>query len=144
MLTIWPDHVEMNEVAEPGGRGQATFAPVHMKDLLQALTKEAPKFKAPAFARPTGISPSGASSDKVTNASIYSRIQQFLAPGGILIVDVGTSAGYMPNALLPEGVNFHTQALWGCIGWGLRSLLGQLSRIPRVASYWSVAMEVTS
>ena len=55
MLTIWPDHVEMNEVAEPGGRGQATFAPVHMKDLLQALTKAAPKFKAPAFARPTGI-----------------------------------------------------------------------------------------
>ena len=54
----------------------------------------------------------------MTNASIYSRIQQFLAPGDILIVDVGTSAGYLPNALLPEGVNFHTQALWGCIGWG--------------------------
>jgi hypothetical protein len=23
MLTVWPDHVELNEVAEPGGRGQA-------------------------------------------------------------------------------------------------------------------------
>ena len=117
MLTVWTDYVEMNEVAEPGGRGPATFGPIYMKDLLPALTKEAPKFKTAAFARPTGIPASGAASDKVTTASIYSRIQQFLASGDILIVEVGTSGECMPAALLPEGVDFHTQGLWGCIGW---------------------------
>src|SRR5208337_374911 len=130
MLTVWPDHVEMNEVAEPGGRGQATFGPVHMKDLLAALTKVAPKFKTPSFPCAAGIPAAGASSDPVTNGSIYSRIQQFLTPGDILIVDVGTSATYMPAALLPEGVDFHTRALWGCIGWGTPAAFGAALAAP--------------
>ncbi len=67
---------------------------------------------------------SGAPSDQITYGSIYSRIQRFLASGDILIVDVGTSATYLPAALLPDGVDFHTQALWGCIGWGTPAAFG--------------------
>jgi len=102
MLRVWPDHVEMNEVVELGGRGPATFGPVHMKDLLVALAKEAPRFKTPSFSRPTGIPASGPSSDPVGYGSIFSRVQQFLEPGDILFVDISTAAGYLPAALLPE------------------------------------------
>jgi len=130
MLTVWPDHVELNGLAEAGGRGSATFGPVHMKDVLTALAKEAPRFKTPSFSAPAPIPSAGAPGDSVTNDSIYSRVQQFLAPGDILIVDPGTSAGALPAALLPDGADFHTQSLWACIGWGTPAAFGAALAAP--------------
>ncbi len=132
MLTVWPDHVELNGPVEVGGRGPATFGPVHFKDVLAALAKEAPKFMTPPFPRPAPKAPSGAANERVTNASFYSRIQEFLAPGDILIVAPGTcaSSGALPTALLPDGVDFHSQILWACVGWAAPAAFGAALAAP--------------
>lgn len=124
VVTVWPDHVEIGFVAETGGCGNATYGPIHMKDILEALTNKAPKFKTPAFSRPAPFPASGASGDQVTVASFYSRLQQFLAPGDVLIVDEGTSSLVATALLLPDGAQFQHQLLWACIGWGTAAALG--------------------
>jgi indolepyruvate decarboxylase len=123
--------VELSALAEVDGRGATTFGPVHIKDVLEALTREAVRAKTPSFSRPLPIPASGASSDRVTNPSVYSRIQQFLTPGDIVIADPGTASGALAALLLPEGVDFHTQtALWACIGWGTPAALGVALAAP--------------
>ena len=124
MVTVWPDHVEIGALAEVGGRGPATFGPIHMKDVLVALTKVATKFKTPSFSRPTPIPASGASGDRVTNSSIYSRIQQFLAPNDILIIDTNTAETALPALLLPKDAVYLDQLVWGSIGWGTPAAFG--------------------
>ena len=42
MITVWPDYVELGAAVELGGRGNKTFGPVRMKDILVALAKQAP------------------------------------------------------------------------------------------------------
>jgi indolepyruvate decarboxylase len=124
MVTVWPDYVEIGAAAVTGGRGNKTFGPIHMKDILVALTNEAPKFKTPSFPRPPAMPEAGASADRISYPSLYSRIQQFLAPDDILCVDPSTSAAVLPNLLLPEGVLYLDQPLWGCIGWGTPAAFG--------------------
>jgi indolepyruvate decarboxylase len=130
MLTVWPDRVELNGLAEAGGRGPATFGPVHIKDVLTALVKEAPRFKTPAFSPAAPMPSAGAPGDSITYESIYFRVQQFLAPGDISIVDPSTAAGGMPATLLPDGADFQTQSLWGCIGWGTPAAFGAALAAP--------------
>ena len=131
MLTVWPDHVELNGLGEAGGRGPATFGPVHFKDVLVELSKKTPKF-APTFERPTAKPPFGAANERVTNASIYSRIQKFLKREDILVVAPGTCAasGALPTVLLPDGVDFHSQILWACVGWAVPAGFGAALAAP--------------
>jgi len=91
---------------------------------LVALANEAPKFKTPSFPRPPAMPEAGASADRISYPSLYSRIQQFLAPDDILCVDGSTSATVLPNLLLPEGVLYLDQPFWGCIGWGTPAAFG--------------------
>lgn len=124
MATVWPDYVELGTAVELRGRGNKTFGPIRISDILVALAKEAPKFKTPSFSRPTPMPESGAPGDRITYPSLYSGIQQFLAPGDILIVDGSTAAGVLPSLLMPEGALYHDQMLWGCIGWGTPAAFG--------------------
>lgn len=132
MLTVWPDHVELNSLGEAGGRGPATFGPVHFKDVLVELSKKIPKFTARPFPHPTRKCSSGEANDRVTNASIYSRIQEFLKAGDILVVAPGTcaAAGALPTVLLPDGANFHSQILWACVGWATPAAFGAALAAP--------------
>jgi indolepyruvate decarboxylase len=125
MVAVWPDHVEIGSAAHTGGRGEATYGPVHMKDVLEALTKQAPKFTTPAFSRPASPFPaSDAPSDQVTDVSLFSRLEQFLAPGDTVVADTGTGDLAATAMLLPDGVQFQHALLWGCIGWGTPAALG--------------------
>jgi len=124
MVTVWPDYVEIGALAEVGGRGPATFGPIHMKDVLVALTKVAPKLKTPSFSRPAPIPASGASSDRVTYSSICSRIQQFLAPNDILIVDDITVEPALLALLLPKDAVYLHQFVYGSIGWATPAAFG--------------------
>ena len=49
VIAVWPDYVEIGSLAQTGGRGDATYGPVHIKDVLEALPRQAPKFKPPEF-----------------------------------------------------------------------------------------------
>jgi indolepyruvate decarboxylase len=131
MLTVWPDHVELGALGDAGGQGPATFGPVHFKDVLMELAKRTPKFDRP-FQRPAAKPPFGAPGERVTNASIYSRIQQFLEREDILFVAPGTCAatGALPTVLLPDGADFHSQILWACVGWAAPAAFGAALAAP--------------
>lgn len=130
MITVWPDYVEMGAAVEVGGRGNKTFGPVRMKDILVALAKQAPKFKTPAFSRPTPFPKSGAAGDLISYPSLYSGIQEFLEPRDILLVDASTAAAILPMLLMPEDALYHDQLLWGCIGWGTPAAFGAAMADP--------------
>ncbi len=125
VVTVFPDHIEIGSVAQTGGRGEATYGPVHLKDVLQALTKQAATFTPPAFSRPASPfpAPSGPA-DPVTDVSLFWRLEQFLEPGDILVADTGTCDTAATAMLLPDGVQFQHAQLWGCIGWGTAAALG--------------------
>jgi indolepyruvate decarboxylase len=124
MVTVWPDHVQIGTVVKKGGRNDATYGPVNIKDVLEGLTKKAPKFQAPAFSRPALFPVVGAPGDKVTDVSLISLVQTFLAPGDTVVADTGTVDLAATAMLLPDGVQFQHQVLWGCIGWATAATLG--------------------
>jgi len=125
VITVYPDHVEIGSVAVTGGRGEATYGPVHIKDVLVALTKQAPTFSTPAFSRPASPLPApGAPGDPVTDVSLFSRLEQFLESGDTVVADTGTCDIAATAMLLPDGVHFEHAQLWGCIGWGTAAALG--------------------
>jgi indolepyruvate decarboxylase len=45
-------------------------------------------------------------------------------PGDILIAGPGTAAVALPTVLLPDGVDYHSQTLWGCVGWATPAAFG--------------------
>ena len=124
VIAVWPDYVEIGSLAQTGGRGDATYGPVHIKDVLEALTRQAPKFKTPEFSPPASIPAAGASGDKVTDMSFFSRLQQFVQPGDTLVADTGLGDLGASAIHLPDGAQFQHAALWGCIGWGTAAILG--------------------
>ena len=125
MITVYPDHVELGSAAVTGGRGEATYGPVHMKDVLEALTKQAPTFTTPSFSRPASPFPApGAPGDPVSDVSVFSRLEQFLESGDTVVADTGTCDIAATAMLLPDGVQFQHAQLWGCIGWGTAAALG--------------------
>jgi indolepyruvate decarboxylase len=124
VIAVRPDHVEIGSVAQTGGRGDATYGPVHMKDVLEALEKQAPQFKTPVFSHPAPIPAVGASGDQVTDMSFFSRLQRYIEPGDIVVADTGIGDLGASSMLLPDGAQFQHAALWGCIGWGTAAILG--------------------
>ena len=95
-----------------------------MKDVLEALAKQAPKFKTPALRPGPRFPAMGASGDRVTDMSFFSRLEQFVAPGDIVVADTGIGDLGSTAMLLPDGTQFQHAALWGCIGWGTAAILG--------------------
>lgn len=59
----------------------------------------------------------GAPGDATCSANFYPRLQNMLRAGDVLVAETGTCMLYMTPMLLPEGVGFQAQALWGSIGW---------------------------
>ncbi len=123
-VTVWPDHVELGALSGEAASQTKTFEPVHMKDVLVALTRETSRYKTPSFPRPKPIPDSGAADDQVTNASINARIQQFLEPRDSVVVDTGIASLTLLPILLPDGATYHSQTLWGSIGWATPAALG--------------------
>jgi indolepyruvate decarboxylase len=124
IITIAPDHVTLGIAAEAGGPGPASYSPVHIKDVLDALTKAAPRFETPSFEAPTPTSGSGEPDQRVTYASLTGAVQQFVEPGDILMGDSGLSSRAANEILLPGGTVFLHQNLWGSIGWGTPAAFG--------------------
>jgi indolepyruvate decarboxylase len=120
VVTVWPDHVEIGWEDKLGGRGQATYGPIHMKDVLEALTNQAPKFNTAPFLPPVSFFPTL----NLELEAVFLLLQQFLAPGDTLVADTGIGDLLAMGILLPDGVQFQHALLWGSIGWGTAAALG--------------------
>jgi indolepyruvate decarboxylase len=120
VITIWDDHVEVGTAGEQS----RTYGPVRMQDVLTALTAHATRRPATSFSPPQPIALVGAPDEPPTHASVNSRLQQFLEPRDVLVVETGIASFTLTAVLLPEDAEYHNQTLWGSIGWATPAALG--------------------
>jgi indolepyruvate decarboxylase len=105
--------------------GSKVYPNVEMMDVLAELTRRVKKHSKKSPIKPVSLGAKvGSGSDPITAEALYPRWANFLKPNDILIVDTGTSALGLAFALLPTGVTFHSQTLWGSIGWATPAAFG--------------------
>jgi indolepyruvate decarboxylase len=105
--------------------GYATYHGVLMKELLAALAARAPRKNGFPVPKVHGLgAPVGGPTDVIAPAYFYPRCEQFLRGGDILIAETSTASMGLSFARMPRGAAFHTQALWGAIGWATPAALG--------------------
>lgn len=66
----------------------------------------------------------------LTEELFFSRLQEFLCAGDVLIAETGTSAQNTVGMTLPAGTRYINQSSWGSIGYALPALLGSLVAEP--------------
>jgi indolepyruvate decarboxylase len=98
--------------------GGTIFTGVTLEDMLLGLSNRiSPVSKVQAVEKPSKFPMVGAPTDVTSSANFYPRLQNMLRSGDILVAETGTCMLYMTPMLLPDGVGFQAQALWGSIGW---------------------------
>lgn len=127
--TFWTDHLSSAKLLTIGDQfvrmGNTIFTGVTMGDVLLGLTEHiavAPKLNNPNSHEVMPLV--GAPEDSTSSANLYPRIQRMLQAGDILVVETGTCVLHTTPMLLPDGVSFQTQTLWGSIGWATPALEG--------------------
>lgn len=75
-------------------------------------------------AKPQALQVTGAANDPTSSGIFYPRIQKMLRSGDVLVAETGTCMLYLGPMLLPEGVGYESQVLWGSIGWGTPAAFG--------------------
>jgi indolepyruvate decarboxylase len=107
-----------------------TYDSVEMSDLLAALAKGLRQRhweRIEAVSVGTGT---GSGSDPISAAALYPRWESFLLPDDIFVVETGTVSMGLGFALLPRGVSYHNQTLWGSIGWATPAAFGAAVAAP--------------
>jgi len=98
--------------------GGTIFSGVALGDMLSELTKRInPVAKVQTTEKLSKFPLVGAPADSTNSANFYPRLQNMLRAGDVLVAETGTCMLYMTPMLLPEGVGFQSQTLWGSIGW---------------------------
>lgn len=116
LITVGADHVRI---------GQRTYGPVFLGDVLSRLVTSAPRFDAVMATVDAGL-PTTVTEPKrpLSMDVLYSRVQDFLRPGDVFIVDIGYGQLLIPRMRFPDGVTYLVQNLWGSIGWSTPAALG--------------------
>lgn len=121
-IVVGPDYVRI---------GDQVMTACLLPDVLAGLAHAAKPVPQQRRAAPQPLPLTGKDDDPVSSATFYPRLQQFLHSGDILIADGGTAAGRCAQLLLPEGVGFESQILWGSIGWATPCTLGVAMAEPQ-------------
>ncbi|WP_104639066.1 alpha-keto acid decarboxylase family protein [Helicobacter bizzozeronii] len=106
--------------------GEKTYDDILMQDVLKALAQL--KFQAsfPKETHPKTPHLNG----KLTQDKFFKIIQEYLRPHDVLIAEQGTSFFGAISMVLPSGVSFIGQPLWGSIGYTFGALLGTALASP--------------
>ena len=120
--TFWTDNIAPIKLIVLGDQfvrmGSTIFTGVTLGDMLEGLTKRvsgSPKLSVKSSQTVMPIV--GAAADPTSSDNFYPRLQSMLKSGDVLVVETGTCIMYTTPMLLPDGVGFQTQTLWGSIGW---------------------------
>ncbi|OBK21936.1 indolepyruvate decarboxylase [Mycobacterium asiaticum] len=104
------------------------FAPLEMTAALTALTAILTErnVSSPAVAPPPTEPPrpTPARDEPLTQSMVWDRLCSALTPGNVVLADQGTSFYGMADHVLPQGVTFIGQPLWGSIGYTLPAAFG--------------------
>ena len=118
----WTNHLASEKTIVLGDHfvklGGTIFTGVSLEDMLVGLAKRTNRLeKLQAPNKLAKLPLVGSPADATNSANFYPRLQNMLRPGDILVAETGTCMMNMTPMLLPEGVGFQMQALWGSIGW---------------------------
>jgi indolepyruvate decarboxylase len=118
----WTNNLDPTKIIVLGDHfvrlGGTVFTGVSLEDMLVELSKHiSPVAKVQTSNQLATLPMVGAPSDATNSANFYPRLQQMLRAGDVLVAETGTCMLFMTPMLLPKGVGFQTQALWGSIGW---------------------------
>lgn len=116
MIEIQPFYVKV---------GMAVYENILIEDLLNEfilkINKKITFFKSINF--PYDINTSS-SNETISSKYYYSRFQQMLKEGDIVIADAGTLQYGISQIRLPKDVTYITQGGWGSIGYGVPAAFG--------------------
>jgi indolepyruvate decarboxylase len=127
--TFWTDNISSAKLMTLGDQfvrmGNTVFTGVTLRDMLEGLTKRvSARAEGAARSKMTTIPLVGAPAEPTSSSNFYPRLQRILKSGDVLVVETGTCIMYATPMLLPDGVGFQTQTLWGSIGWATPAAQG--------------------
>jgi indolepyruvate decarboxylase len=82
------------------------------------------KTTSPIFKSPSPNPTAPDENTALTYESIASVLIPSLTSGDTLVVDTGNISVVLPKFRLPQGVSYHSQTLWGSIGWATGAVVG--------------------
>lgn len=120
--TFWTDNIASTKLIVLGDQfvrmGSTIFTGVTLGDMLEGLTKRVGASSNLSVKSSQSVMPIvGAATDPTSSDNFYPRLQSLLKSGDVLVVETGTCIMHTTPMLLPDGVGFQTQTLWGSIGW---------------------------
>lgn len=104
---------------------------VEAGELLAALIAALPA-RAPvkAAARVVPVAPAPAPDAALRHADLWPRMRDFLRAGDVVLAENGTSNLGLTPQMMPEGVAYISQNIWGSIGYTLPATLGTALAAP--------------
>jgi indolepyruvate decarboxylase len=120
--TFWTDNISSKQLLTLGDlfvrMGNTVFTGVMLGDMLEGLTKRVRPKSAVSTKSSNALIPMvGEPTEPTSSSNFYPRLQRILKPGDVLVVETGTCIMHTTPMVLPDGVGFQTQTLWGSIGW---------------------------
>jgi indolepyruvate decarboxylase len=107
--------------------GAARFSGVSMARALECLTElvaQLPRAPMAHVPRRTVARVAGTDDRPLSQTRLWQTVNDWLAPGDVVVADQGTSFYGAGNERLPQDVLFLGQPLWASIGYALPALLG--------------------
>jgi indolepyruvate decarboxylase len=106
------------------------YANVEIGEILAELARRLPKRNWSRIQAASLEPIVGSGKDPISAAALYPRWANFLKPDDILIAESGTVSFGLGFARMPRGATFHSQALWGSIGWATPAAFGAAVAAP--------------
>ncbi len=120
--TFWSNKIAADKLLTIGDQfvrmGNTIFTGVTLVDVLSGLLSKVAASQLADSKNNLSLLPVvGSPNDPTSSDNFYPRLQRMLKSGDVLVVETGTCVMHATPMLLPEGVGFQTQTLWGSIGW---------------------------
>ncbi len=122
------DKVVVDLHYERASIGGQNFAPIALKDALQALYEVMISgieiIPMPLSAPVAAFEQQGADDEMIRQEDLWHIIAEHLETGNVVFADQGTSYFGISDVRLPNGVTCYGQPMWGSIGYTLPASLG--------------------
>ena len=116
VILIKDDHVQI---------GSKVWVGTSLQAVLHGLIDKITPIKSPKPADKPQMLPLSGKPDSPTDSNtFYPRLQRMLRSGDVLVAETGSCMLHLGRLLLPEGVGYEAQVLWGSIGWGTPAAVG--------------------
>tara|TARA_R110002126_G_scaffold177321_1_gene326210 strand:+ start:24243 stop:25919 length:1677 start_codon:yes stop_codon:yes gene_type:complete len=126
---FWSDKISQDRIVRIRDTwvqiGDKVWVGTSLEDVLQGLIAKVSLIHTiDTASKPQALDMVGVANDLTGSGVFYPRIQKMLRSGDVLVAETGTCMLHLGPLLLPEGVGYESQVLWGSIGWGTPAAFG--------------------